>query len=78
MRPRENQRNWFKRYDAAHAFGENLPEHGRTAQARRDRLHHFTTIHRTDPNPSVRDRRRIGFRVKSRRAKALSQRNVSA
>jgi hypothetical protein len=41
MRPRENQRNWFKRYDAAHAFGENLPEHGRTAQARRDRLHHL-------------------------------------
>ena len=38
-------------------------------------VHHFTTIHLTEPNRSDRHRRGIGFRVKSRRAKALSERH---
>lgn len=37
-------------------------------------VHHFMTIHRTDANRSDRHRRGIGFRVKSSRAKALSER----
>jgi phytanoyl-CoA hydroxylase len=40
-------------------------------------VHHFMTIHRTDPNRSDRHRRGIGFRVKSTRAKALSERQCS-
>ena len=40
-------------------------------------VHHFMTIHRTDPNRSDRHRRGIGFRVKSTRAKALSERQLA-
>ena len=41
-------------------------------------VHHFMTIHLTEPNRSERHRRGIGFRVKSRRAKALSERRPTA
>ena len=40
-------------------------------------VHHFMTIHRTDANRSDRHRRGIGFRVKSTRAIALSERQCS-
>ena len=41
-------------------------------------VHHFMTIHRTDANRSDRHRRGIGFRVKSTRAKALSERKLAS
>ena len=41
-------------------------------------VHHFMTIHRTDPNRSDRHRRGMGFRVKSTRAKALSERKLTS